>query len=134
MSLKPSPELRPTPWDGLVVLLIAALALGTLGLTWFGGGSGRLTAVVSVDGTEVDRVVLEKEETRVYQAGGYTLNVSFSPDGVRVISSDCPTQDCVHTGTIRRGGQSVICLPARFILILEGTSGDNGNEVDAVLG
>ncbi len=133
MSLKPSPELRPSPWDALVILLIAALALGTLGLTWLNGGaSGQVTAVISVDGEEIDRAPLGAKETRVYQAGGYALTVSFSPDGVQVLSSDCPTQDCVHTGTIRRGGQSIICLPARFVLVLEGDSGPDA--VDAVLG
>ena len=133
MSLKPSPELRPSPWDALVILLIAALALGTLGLTWLNGeASGQVTAVISVDGEEIDRASLGTKETRVYQAGGYALTVSFSPDGVQVLSSDCPTLDCVHTGTIRRGGQSIICLPARFVLVLEGDSGPDA--VDAVLG
>lgn len=128
-----APELRPTLWDGLVVLLVAALALGVFGLTWTRGGSGPLTAVVSVDGEEIDRAVLGGAETRTYAAGGYTLTVFLSADGARVEASDCPTQDCVRTGTIRRGGQSVICLPARFILRLEGGGADSDG-VDAVLG
>ena len=66
MSLKPSPELRPSPWDALVILLIAALALGTLGLTWLNGeASGQVTAVISVDGEEIDRAPLGAKETRV---------------------------------------------------------------------
>ena len=40
--------------------------------------------------------------------------------GVRVEEADCPTQDCVHTGTITRAGQSIVCLPARIIIRLEG--------------
>ena len=128
-----APELRPTLWDGLVVLLVAALALGVFGLTWTRGGSGPLTAVVSVDGEEIDRAVLGGAETRTYAAGGYTLTVFLSADGARVEASDCPTPDCVRTGTIRRGGQSVICLPARFILRLEGGGADSDG-VDAVLG
>ena len=133
MNWKPLPELRPVLWDGLVVLLIAALAFGTLGLTWLNGGdSSRLTAVVSVDGEEIDRAVLGGEEVRTYPAGAYTLTVRFASGGVRVEASDCPTQDCVHTGTIRKSGQTIICLPARFILRLEG--GSEENAIDAVVG
>lgn len=40
------PKLRPTAWDGLVVLCVAALALGTALFQWRGGSSGALTAVV----------------------------------------------------------------------------------------
>ena len=36
--------------------------------------------------------------------------------------SDCPTQDCVHTGAISRAGQSIVCLPAQVVVHLEGAS------------
>jgi len=149
--MKLSPELRPTAWDALVVMLVAALSLGLFFLQWRGGGqSEELTAVVSVDGTEVDRFSPAEllKGPRTYTGSGYTLEVacgirgeasaldrekSSGEMGVCVAHSDCPTQDCVRTGTITRSGQSVVCLPARFILRLEGgeTAPDG---VDAVLG
>lgn len=47
--------------------------------------------------------------------------------------SDCPTQDCVHMGEITRGGQSIVCLPARIVVQLEGgAAADDG--VDLVIG
>lgn len=132
--MKPSPELRPTAWDGLVVLCVAALALGIALFQWRGGTSQDLTAVVSVDGEEIDRVSLERAAgERTYQAGAYTLTVEYAAGGVRVALSDCPTQDCVRTGTITRGGQSIVCLPARLIIRLEGGAADPDG-VDAVLG
>ena len=39
-----------------------------------------------------------------------------------VPDSDCPTQDCVHTGAISRAGQSIVCLPAQVVVHLEGAS------------
>lgn len=150
MPMKPPPKLRPTAWDGLVVLCVAALALGTAFFQWRGGTSQALTAVVSVDGTEADRFAPEEllEQPRTYTSNGYTLTVTYGVDyedpsrnalppsgksGLRVAFSDCPTQDCVRTGTISRGGQSIVCLPARIIVRLEGGPGDPA-EVDAVLG
>ncbi len=149
--MKSSPKLRPTAWDALVALIVAALALGLAFFQWRGGGrSEGLTAVVSVDGEEIDRFSPADllEGPRTYTSNGYTLEVvcglrgevsaldhekSSGEFGVCVAHSDCPTQDCVHTGTITRSGQSVVCLPARFILRLEGGTGDPDG-VDAVLG
>ena len=132
--MKPSPELRPTAWDGLVVLCVAALAIGLAVFQWRGGGQEDLTAAVSVDGVEIDRVSLERAAgERTYQAGDYALTVEYAAGSARVLASGCPTQDCVHTGAVTRGGQSIVCLPARFILRLEGGAAEDGG-VDVVLG
>ena len=52
---------------------------------------------------------------------------------MRVAEADCPTQDCVHTGTITRSGQSIVCLPARIVIQLTGGQPD-GDAVDIVIG
>ena len=144
------PKLRPTAWDGLVVLCVAALALGTALFQWRGGSSGALTAVVSVDGEETDRFAPAEllEAPRIYSANGYTLEVcaavrgeaspldhrnSGGEAGIRVSRSDCPTQDCVRTGPVTRSGQSIVCLPARIVIRLEGGT-VAPDAVDAVLG
>ena len=53
--------MKPTVWDGLVVLAVAALAAGCLLALGRGAerAAGGLTAVVSVDGREVDRFAPE---------------------------------------------------------------------------
>lgn len=132
--MRPPPKLRPTAWDGLVVLCVAVLALGLAFFQWRGGTDQALTAVVSVDGEEMDRVSLERAAgERTYRAGPYTLTVEYAAGSARVLLSDCPTQDCVRTGTITRSGQSIVCLPARIIIRLEGGTPDP-DAVDAVLG
>ena len=140
--MKRSPKLRPTLWDGLVVLLTLALAIGSAVV--IGGGqdnTGDVTVVVSVDGVEVERCPLAEfpEGDGVYSNNGYTLKMEQSypvhSDEVclRVVESDCPTQDCVHTGEIYRAGQSIVCLPARIIVALEGTP-VSGDGPDLVIG
>ena len=46
-----------------------------------------------------------------------------------VTSSDCPTQDCVHTGRISRAGQSIVCLPAQVAVQLVGAATPDGPDV-----
>ena len=49
--------------------------------------------------------------------------------GVAVTDSNCPTQDCVHTGCITRTGQSIVCLPAQVVVHLEGASSPDAPDV-----
>lgn len=137
-----SPKLTPGKYDLIVVAAVLALA-ALLGVRfWLSPApeSGTLLAVVEIDGAEVDRFTLAQaaEETRTYTNNGVTLTVApcatakrdaetrtqTETAGVRVASSDCPTQDCVHTGQISRAGQSIVCLPAHIVITLAGADAD----------
>lgn len=137
-----SPKLTPGKYDLIVVAAVLALAALLGARFWLSPApeSGTLLAVVEIDGAEVDRFTLAQaaEETRTYTNNGVTLTVvpcaTVKRDaqtqaqthtvGVRVVSSDCPTQDCVHTGQISRAGQSIVCLPAHIVITLAGADAD----------
>ena len=138
--MRQSPELKPNIWDGLVVLVILALAMFAALAVWRGTDSGSAPLVtVTADGTELDRFAPEAllDSPRSYSHNGYTLTVAAERDGdtvrLHVASADCPTQDCVHTGAISRSGQSIICLPARIVITLTGGAADS-SVVDVVIG
>ena len=61
---------------------------------------------------------------------GKTPETPAAPDGLCVSESDCPNQDCVRSGVISKSGQSIVCLPARIVIELQGGSGG----VDVILG
>ena len=135
--MKSSPKLRPCGWDALVVLLVLLLAVGCGAAVWGGNEAAHdLTAVISVDGETAETVALSSlsgPEERTLTANGYTLHLVLSPEEVYMEAADCPTQDCVHTGTITRAGQSIVCLPARIIIRLEGGTVD-ADAPDVVIG
>ena len=133
--MKRSPELKPNLWDIIVVLAVVALAAASALTVWPSRDSGSLTAVVTADGEELDRFAPADLAAgpRTYTHNGYTLTVTAEGDGLHVSEADCPTQDCVHTGTISRSGQSIVCLPARIIIQLTGGQTDPGG-VDVVIG
>ena len=120
-----SPKLKPTLWDALVVLTVLALA-GLLAARPFLAAktAGELTVSISVDGETVERCALSTYEGGTYESRGYTLTVEEKDGAVSVASSDCPNQDCVHSGAISRAGQSIVCLPARVAVTLEGAASD----------
>ena len=126
---------RPVRWDilpvGLVLLLAAALFFGFWGAK---EESEQLTAVISISGQEVARIRLsELQEPADYTVDGavYPLTFRLTAEGAAVLESACPGQDCLHTGTVDKAGESIVCLPNQLILRLEGT-GHSG--VDAVVG
>ena len=134
MSARLSPKLRPGIWDALVVLAVVVLAAAVAVLVWRGGhADGPVMAAVSVDGVEYEAVPIEELAEQTINANGYTLKIAATEGEIWVEASDCPTQDCVHTGHISRSGQSIVCLPARVIITLEG-SADNSDGPDIVIG
>ena len=136
MRMRSSPKLRPGLWDGAVILAVVLLAVSCALAIWGDrNGGDALTAVISVDGVETQRIALSglKDTEQVVESNGYTLHIHLTETEVWVDTSNCPTQDCVRTGHISRGGQSIVCLPARVIVALEGgPAAEDG--VDAVLG
>ena len=133
--MKSFPELRPRWPDAVVAAAVVLLAVTCAWLIWRGTEQGRaLEAVVSVDGTEAFTTPLTglTRVERTVQANGYTLKIILTDKEVWVEESDCPTQDCVHTGHISRSGQSIVCLPARVTVHLVGGTGEP--DVDAVIG
>ena len=85
-------------------------------------GHRPLTAAIVHRGQVVQTVELDRltEEMTVTVEGDYHLTILLDRDGVRVAESDCPGQDCVHTGTITRAGQSIVCLPEQVVVQLTG--------------
>lgn len=120
-----SPELRANRYDALVVLAVLALAVVLGARMWFApAGSGTLMVVISADGQELERAALTAYRGGSYENNGCTLTVECSDGAVTVTQSDCPGQDCVHSGAISRAGQSIVCLPARIVIELVGTGAD----------
>ncbi|MBQ9493590.1 MAG: NusG domain II-containing protein [Oscillibacter sp.] len=133
---KRRPRLKPTLWDGVLAACVGLLACAILFNARVGGAAEYVTAVVYADGVEIDRARIDTPAERTYAANGCTLHARFCPDGVpgaRVVSADCPTQDCVHTGTVTHSGEAIVCLPARIVIRLEGGAVPD-DAPDAVIG
>lgn len=124
------PELKFNRYDAVVAAIVALLAVAVA--LWFylpKTQSGELTVVISTGGEETKRVKLNSFTETTVTHNGYTLRITADGSGVRVADSDCPTQDCVHTGTIARAGQSIVCLPAQVVVHLEGTASADAPDV-----
>lgn len=62
--------------------------------------------------------------------GDYSNTIAVRDGKVAVTRSDCPGEDCVHSGWIGTSGRSVVCLPNGLEIRVVGARGD----VDFVVG
>lgn len=126
-----TPKYRPTAWDAWIFAAVIALA-AIVAVLFYGGASrgGDTVVTISVAGEVAERTALAQfDGEHVYTGNGYTLNVVAQHGQIRVSHSDCPGQDCIHTGGIRRVGQSIVCLPAQIVIRLESASPDGADVI-----
>ena len=105
----------------LAILLLCAL----LALPLVMKGEAR-EAVVRYRGEVLDTVPLSLNGERVYTLPEGEVRVSFSEEGVAVLSSSCPNRDCIRMGRVLHEGGGVYCLPLAFSVTLTGESTFDG--------
>jgi len=106
------------------LLLIGALVLLACALLLWQGLSRRpgTRAVVYVDGQAVASYPLDvPTRVRLETEDGSSFNVLVIEDGrADVVDAGCPDRLCVRMHSIRRTGESIICLPNRTEIRIEG--------------
>ena len=107
------------------LLLLALVLYLAVGATRTEGGA----VVVRVDGVETERHALSADGTYPLNGGSNILVI----EGGQAWLSDanCPDLLCVRQGKIHYTGQSIICLPNRLTVTVEGGESDG---VDFVVG
>ncbi|MBR4412819.1 MAG: NusG domain II-containing protein [Lachnospiraceae bacterium] len=111
----------------IILLAVIVIILLPIVILLLNTGKGA-TAVVKSDGKVIDTLNLSINGTYTYKNdNGYNI-VEVSDGKVRVIEADCPNQDCVNKGYIKRNNESVICLPHKF----EVTVKSKDNEYDVI--
>lgn len=78
------------------------------------------------------------KELPLDEDGSYTVNgeyenvITVSGGSVCIEASTCPGEDCVHSGSISAPGRSIVCLPNRVEVRINGAPDEA--EVDFVVG
>lgn len=114
-------------WGDAVV--VAGVLLAALLVFWlFLPKEEAAVAAVYLDGQLVDTLPLDTDAERLY-TGEYRNTVTVKDGKVAVTVSDCPGEDCVHSGWTNTPARSIVCLPNRLEIRI--TAG--GDDVDFVV-
>lgn len=105
----------------LLALLIAAAAVwGVISLTKKAGEY----VVVEIKGFEVGRYRLDVDRVVTLDCpGGHVNELVIESGEAHIASADCPEQLCVKHRPIKMSGESIICLPHRVVVRIEGEGG-----------
>ena len=113
------------------IIIAAALLLAAAVFLFFlpKGETGRLYAEISKNGEVIASLPLDTDAEYVVN-GDYENVVTIADGSAFFSSSNCPNEDCVHTGKLTKAGQLAVCLPNGVTLRIVGGEGD----VDAIAG
>lgn len=119
-----SAQRKRAAWGDLLVALVILILAAALAVPLFPRSEQALTVRVELDGELILSCGLDdlNEPMRFPVEGPYPLTLELSREGVRVLETACPGEDCLHTGMIAQAGRQIICLPNRLIVTLEGGS------------
>ena len=87
-------------------------------------------AVVKVDGEIIRSLELNKNTSVIvhgYQGGSNTIVVDNGQ--VYMTDADCPDKLCERTGRISRTGESIVCLPHRVVVEIQGNTAERIDSV-----
>ena len=121
-------KLRFCKGDVLAIGLVLLLAVAVL-LLFLPNAQPASQAQIYHHGKLVKTVSLTEDQ--VFRVDGQYHNTITVCDGkISFSDSDCPGQDCVHSGSIGSTGRSLVCLPNA----VEIRVGSGESDVDFVVG
>ena len=99
----------------VLLLLGGALAL----FLWFTRQTGG-TVSVQIDGKVVLELPLNEDRTLVLGGGEHTNTLVIEGGKARVVEASCPDRICVRQGAVQYAGESIVCLPHKLVVTVEG--------------
>lgn len=126
--------------DILLIIGILVVALVFLVPRWFSDDSSEknhnespLVANISVNGKLYKSVELTEEEQTIEVETDHGVNILKVHDhGIEMVEADCPDQLCLSFGFVQRKGGTIICLPHKLLVEIEGGA-EKEDDVDVIV-
>lgn len=119
--------------DILLLLIILIAGISYFGLKFLYKDTGDKTIVISVNGKEYQRLDMSnlnsEELVHIDLEQGKYIDIKADSNGAYVSDVICPDKLCQKTGVIDKVGQSIVCLPNKVQVFIEGSE---KTEVDSV--
>ena len=117
-----------------ILILVFGLAVSWWSLTTNTGGD---KAIVTVDGELYGTYSLSEDQTiEVVQDDDHTNYITIKDGMVSMAYSTCKNQVCVDAGAISETKDSIVCLPNKVMIEIQGSGSDaeEGGGVDVITG
>ena len=115
----------------LITIVLGVALIIMFSSKWVAKGhtGSEANVVVTIDGEEYARYPLTSDYTEKigFEDGSYNI-LSISGGYAKVTGASCPDQICVKHAKISYSGETIVCLPNRLVVTIDG--GQDGS-VDA---
>ena len=103
-------KLRFCKGDWLAVAIVVVIAVAVM-LCFLPGNDGESSCAQIYQNGQLVRTVELNEDQKFLIEGEYCNEITVADGAITFTASDCPGQDCVHSGSIHSSGRSLVCLP-----------------------
>lgn len=120
--------------DKIIILIVVLCAAGWFGLNRMGTENDAAKIMIEVEGKQYKTINMKKltdksETLHIELSEGKYFDLAFDKTGAHVVDVVCPDKLCQKTGKIERVGQSIVCLPNKVVVLIDGKA---ESEVDQV--
>ncbi len=114
--------------DRALIITLLAVAAAVF-IIWFLTSRMGGTVLVTVDGAEYARLPLDKSAVLVIESEGGTNTLTIKDGKADMTEASCPDHICVDHYAISRTGETIICLPNKVVVSIEG-AGESGADLN----
>lgn len=105
--------------DIILIVLLATLGIMLTGFIYLPSKESGKQLEIRRNGEVVMKLSLSQNIEKTVTDTNGNVNTFYIKDGaVTMSSSNCGDKTCVHTGSIDKAGQSIVCLPHRLVLFI----------------
>lgn len=113
-----------------IILFVVLMAVGLAVSAYFAlSGTVGSKVLIESNGELYGKYSLYEDRVIQVKDGAKSNKVVIADGEVYVEKASCQNQVCVKTGHISRSGESIICLPNKMVVRIEG---NGGGKYDAV--
>lgn len=119
--------------DLIIILMLVAAVISWLGINKLGESKDERQIVIETNGSVYKtipmKVGMKQQDIHIELENGKYIDIVVDENGAYVSDVICPDKVCQKTGLVSRVGQSIVCLPNKVVVYIEGKS---ESEVDDV--
>lgn len=119
--------------DLIIILMLVAAVISWFGINKLGESKDERQIVIETNGSVYKtipmKVGMKQQDIHIELENGKYIDIVVDENGAYVSDVICPDKVCQKTGLVSRVGQSIVCLPNKVVVYIEGKS---ESEVDDV--
>ena len=119
--------------DLIIIIILAVAVVSWLGIEKMSESKDERQIVIETNGDFYKSTPMEKgmkqQEIHIELENGNHIDILIDENGAYVKDVICPDKVCQKTGVVSKVGQSIVCLPNRVVVYVEGKTESDVDDI-----